>query len=238
MSSNFDKAIESLKSSRSFTRLLLGIREKGRKENSSDGSSQQSKSESYEDCEFSCPICLEDINYNEMAMKCPENGHFFHQTCLSEWLVHQSHPFEPPRFDQRRIVRSGTCPICRDKLTNKAAKLKTYLKDPNYMKDDRSISSKLIFKLRMYGMLFFADRKAFLRSFSGLFVFSFGAFKGFTLKSWTFTQDVVYFTLPHRLRLVTTVGYVLGLLIRACFFVYQLLKKRSVNTCSNNVLQR
>lgn len=232
MSGNLEKIAESLSSFRSFTRLIAGRKENGAEnvlEQDDDTGKSNKPSSSVEELfgqNISCPICLDDISLNEMAMKCPENNHFFHKKCLSEWLVYQMNPFEGRRFDQTRRACTGTCPICRSELTTSAAKLEVYLRNPSYKKDDRFFAEKLKFKLRMYGMLFFADRKTFFRSFAGLFVFTFGLFKGFTLKTWTFTQDVVYFTLPHRLRLVTTIGYIFGLLLRACYFLYETIEQK------------
>ena len=63
--------------------------------------------------------------------------------------------------------------------------------------------------------VFAVNRKGLMKYASFMGVFLFGLLKGYTMKPWTFSQDVVYFTLPYRLRVITSVGYVMGLFLRS-----------------------
>ena len=74
-------------------------------------------------------------------------------------------------------------------------------------------------RFRLYFSIFMAHRRKALRYTSYCTVFLFGLFKGYTLRPWTFTQDVVYFTLPYRLRVITSLGYVFGMFCRSIALV-------------------
>ena len=46
-----------------------------------------------------CPICLDEIMMHEINTSC---GHHYHQSCLEEWLVHDT---------------KKQCPVCRQAIT-------------------------------------------------------------------------------------------------------------------------
>lgn len=58
-----------------------------------------------------CPICLEDINANDLALTSPCH-HKYHFKCIHEWTNHRT-----------------SCPVCRGQVTQLLHNIKT---DGNY----------------------------------------------------------------------------------------------------------
>merc|ERR1719233_1047339 len=49
--------------------------------------------------EFTCAVCIENIEIGEWFKKLPQCQHCFHATCIDQWLSTRA-----------------TCPICRDEI--------------------------------------------------------------------------------------------------------------------------
>jgi hypothetical protein len=70
-----------------------------------------------------CPICMEDIQPNDAAMRCVGvNGihHYFHAGCLRRWIS---------SAEERGQV--SNCPICRGRLQFHGRRLQDFLLNPN-----------------------------------------------------------------------------------------------------------
>eukprot|EP00924_Labyrinthula_sp_SR-Ha-C_P004886 maker-scaffold_1-snap-gene-15.44-mRNA-1 protein AED:0.00 eAED:0.00 QI:68/1/1/1/1/1/2/419/270 len=167
---------------------------------------------------YTCAICLDKVKFSELVMKCPKNHHFFHKNCLTTWMFYQ----------RKRLENlTGTCPICRDTLRAHAASLRSYLlhtKDMNATPDERSRLERLTAHLNQYRSWFMVHKKQIVRNLVYLSSFLFGVYKGYSLGGWSFTQDVFYFTLPYKMRVATSFGYIIGVLLKGSVLLLKQVK--------------
>ena len=66
-----------------------------------------------------CPICFEQIQPDDAAMRCAGTGghhHYFHAGCLQGWIR-----------SQRGRAQTATCPICRGRLQFNRSRLQAFL---------------------------------------------------------------------------------------------------------------
>lgn len=72
--------------------------------------------------EMECPVCIDTIPSQEMAMRCAGDGgrpHYFHSACLQEWARTCNTNMQAVR-----------CPVCRGAIQVHAERLQTLLADP------------------------------------------------------------------------------------------------------------
>ena len=66
-----------------------------------------------------CPICFDEIQPNDAAMRCAGTGghhHYFHAHCLQGWIR-----------SQRGRAQAATCPVCRGVLQFNRSRLQAFL---------------------------------------------------------------------------------------------------------------
>ena len=81
--------------------------------------------EEYKKYTRNCPICMEDIEPDDAAMRC-RNEHYFHKKCMRQW------------FQTCRAQRLGaTCPMCRGDVQPHGERLREMLDDPDIRLDER-----------------------------------------------------------------------------------------------------
>lgn len=184
-----------------------------------------------------CPICMENIGLEDMVMRCPENFHFFHKHCLTEWILHQTEQnysqqqlssavelenvnnnlylVNPPSQSCEKPSQQTTCPVCREPLAEKAATFRKYLEDPSYCYDDRTVYEKLLLKVRLYYSFVLQHRKLFLKDLFQFLLLGIGCLKGRSLGPWKTWQTLLYLTMPHEYKLTVLRGYALGAAFKA-----------------------